>query len=54
VAADLGWLVAGVSASPLPGPSGNVEFFLWLQAEPAAPLSDAEIRTIVETAEVTG
>lgn len=27
-AAELGWGVAGVVASPLPGPSGNVEFFV--------------------------
>lgn len=25
-----GWVVSGVAASPLPGPKGNVEFFLWL------------------------
>jgi 23S rRNA (cytidine1920-2'-O)/16S rRNA (cytidine1409-2'-O)-methyltransferase len=30
-AATLGLGVAGVVASPLPGPSGNVEFFLWLR-----------------------
>jgi 23S rRNA (cytidine1920-2'-O)/16S rRNA (cytidine1409-2'-O)-methyltransferase len=30
-AARLGWGVAGVARSPLPGPSGNVEFFLWLR-----------------------
>lgn len=26
----LGWVVSGVAASPLPGPKGNVEYFLWL------------------------
>jgi 23S rRNA (cytidine1920-2'-O)/16S rRNA (cytidine1409-2'-O)-methyltransferase len=36
-AADLGLGVAGVTASPLPGPSGNVEYFLWLRRG-AAPL----------------
>jgi 23S rRNA (cytidine1920-2'-O)/16S rRNA (cytidine1409-2'-O)-methyltransferase len=30
VAMELGWSVAGVAASPLPGPKGNVEYFLWL------------------------
>jgi 23S rRNA (cytidine1920-2'-O)/16S rRNA (cytidine1409-2'-O)-methyltransferase len=30
-AAELGLGVAGVVASPLPGPSGNVEYFLWLR-----------------------
>jgi 23S rRNA (cytidine1920-2'-O)/16S rRNA (cytidine1409-2'-O)-methyltransferase len=54
VAAELGWLTAGVCVSPLPGPSGNVEFFLWLRADTAAPLSEDDIRAIVETAEVGG
>jgi 23S rRNA (cytidine1920-2'-O)/16S rRNA (cytidine1409-2'-O)-methyltransferase len=38
-AATLGWGTAGVARSPLPGPSGNVEFFLWLRrdADPADP-----------------
>lgn len=30
-ATGLGLEVAGVARSPLPGPSGNVEFFLWLR-----------------------
>ena len=33
---SLGLGVAGVVTSPLPGPSGNVEFFLWLRRGPAA------------------
>jgi 23S rRNA (cytidine1920-2'-O)/16S rRNA (cytidine1409-2'-O)-methyltransferase len=32
-AAELGWGAAGVARSPLPGPSGNVEFFLWLRRD---------------------
>jgi 23S rRNA (cytidine1920-2'-O)/16S rRNA (cytidine1409-2'-O)-methyltransferase len=28
---EVGLGVAGVTASPLPGPSGNVEYFLWLR-----------------------
>jgi len=45
-AAQLGLGVAGVTASPLPGPSGNVEFFLWLRRDAAA--ADPErVRTIV-------
>src|SRR5580693_6442816 len=32
-AADLGWLTVGVTASPLPVPSGNVEYFLWLRSQ---------------------
>lgn len=30
-----GWGARAVTTSPLPGPSGNVEFFLWLRAGPA-------------------
>ncbi len=30
-ATALGWGPRGVATSPLPGPSGNVEFFLWLR-----------------------
>jgi 23S rRNA (cytidine1920-2'-O)/16S rRNA (cytidine1409-2'-O)-methyltransferase len=37
-AASLGLGVAGITASPLPGPSGNVEYFLWLRR--GAPLLD--------------
>lgn len=40
-AAELGLGVRAVTASPLPGPSGNVEFFLWLTA--AAPPLDEEL-----------
>src|SRR5579884_2284259 len=38
-AEELGWHTVGVVASPLPGPSGNVEYFLWLRAQPEQPLS---------------
>ncbi|HEX4471096.1 MAG TPA: TlyA family RNA methyltransferase [Nocardioides sp.] len=34
-AAGRGWGARAVTASPLPGPSGNVEFFLWLRRGPA-------------------
>ena len=37
---ELGLGVAGVAASPLPGPSGNVEFFVWFRRD--APPADAE------------
>jgi 23S rRNA (cytidine1920-2'-O)/16S rRNA (cytidine1409-2'-O)-methyltransferase len=46
-AADLALGVAGVTASPLPGPSGNVEYFLWLRPG-AAPLDPAQLRGAVE------
>ena len=32
-AEELGWHTVGVAASPLPGPAGNVEYFLWLRAQ---------------------
>jgi 23S rRNA (cytidine1920-2'-O)/16S rRNA (cytidine1409-2'-O)-methyltransferase len=34
-AAQRGWGARAVTVSPLPGPSGNVEFFLWLRHAPA-------------------
>jgi len=40
---SLGLGTAGVVASPLPGPSGNVEYFLWLKpGGPALQESDVE------------
>lgn len=43
----------GVAASPLPGPRGNVEYFVWLRSSPltgAAPLTGLpeRVRTVVE------
>ncbi|MCV7210796.1 MULTISPECIES: TlyA family RNA methyltransferase [Mycolicibacterium] len=46
-AAELHWHTVDVTASPLPGPSGNVEFFLWLRATTDHPLQgDALQRAI--------
>ncbi len=45
-AAELGLGVLGVTASPLPGPSGNVEYFLWLRRG-APALRDEELRRAV-------
>jgi 23S rRNA (cytidine1920-2'-O)/16S rRNA (cytidine1409-2'-O)-methyltransferase len=39
--------VAGVAASTLPGPSGNVEYFLWLRRD-APPLRDSDLRRAIE------
>jgi 23S rRNA (cytidine1920-2'-O)/16S rRNA (cytidine1409-2'-O)-methyltransferase len=47
VAARLGWPARGVVRSPLPGPSGNVEFFLWLHPGPEPGLADEDIARIV-------
>ncbi|MDT4937066.1 MAG: rRNA (cytidine1920-2-O)/16S rRNA (cytidine1409-2-O)-methyltransferase [Pseudonocardiales bacterium] len=46
-AAELGWLPAGVVRSPLPGPSGNVEFFLWLRRMERPSIDDDLIRSVV-------
>jgi 23S rRNA (cytidine1920-2'-O)/16S rRNA (cytidine1409-2'-O)-methyltransferase len=43
----LGLGVRGVTASPLPGPSGNVEYFLWLRRG-APPLDHAELQRAIE------
>jgi 23S rRNA (cytidine1920-2'-O)/16S rRNA (cytidine1409-2'-O)-methyltransferase len=45
--AGLGLGVRGVTASPLPGPSGNVEYFLWLRRG-APPLDEAALHAAVE------
>jgi 23S rRNA (cytidine1920-2'-O)/16S rRNA (cytidine1409-2'-O)-methyltransferase len=39
-AARLGWGARAVVTSPLPGPSGNVEYFLWLRHGPATVGAD--------------
>ncbi len=45
-AAERGWGAEAVTVSPLPGPSGNVEFFLWLRHGPAT-LDDESLAVIV-------
>ncbi|AWT54713.1 cytotoxin/hemolysin, TlyA [Mycolicibacterium smegmatis] len=51
-AAALQWHAVDVTASPLPGPSGNVEYFLRLRAETDSPLEgdalEAAVRRAVE------
>ena len=42
-AAELGLGVRGITASPLPGPAGNVEYFLWLRRG-APPLEAEQLR----------
>jgi 23S rRNA (cytidine1920-2'-O)/16S rRNA (cytidine1409-2'-O)-methyltransferase len=47
-AAGLGLGALGVTASPLPGPSGNVEYFLWLRSgAPALDPAEAD-RAVAE------
>ncbi|OBA60964.1 16S/23S rRNA (cytidine-2'-O)-methyltransferase [Mycobacterium sp. 1100029.7] len=42
-ATELGWTTVDVTASPLPGPSGNVEYFLWLRNETDRGLDGDEL-----------
>jgi 23S rRNA (cytidine1920-2'-O)/16S rRNA (cytidine1409-2'-O)-methyltransferase len=49
-AAELDWHTVGVAASPLPGPSGNVEFFLWLRRGPAE-IGEADVAAEVGAAD---
>ena len=46
-AAAIGLGVRGVTASPLPGPAGNVEYFLWLRRG-APPLDTAALLRAIE------
>jgi 23S rRNA (cytidine1920-2'-O)/16S rRNA (cytidine1409-2'-O)-methyltransferase len=46
-AGQLGLGVPGVTASPLPGPAGNVEYFLWLRRG-APPLDDGQLERAIE------
>jgi 23S rRNA (cytidine1920-2'-O)/16S rRNA (cytidine1409-2'-O)-methyltransferase len=43
---DLGLGVMGVTASPLPGPAGNVEYFLWLRRGAPALVDDNLVAAI--------
>ncbi|MGH3544478.1 MAG: TlyA family RNA methyltransferase [Mycobacteriales bacterium] len=47
-AAQHGWGVVGMAPSPLPGPAGNREFFLWLRDD-AAPVDPEAVNRMVAT-----
>ena len=49
-AAELQWHTVAVTASPLPGPSGTVEFFLRFRAEADAPLVGESLERAVARA----
>ncbi|HEX5596522.1 MAG TPA: TlyA family RNA methyltransferase [Micromonosporaceae bacterium] len=51
-AAGLGLGLVDVTASPLPGPSGNVEFFIWLRQGPSS-VDDLRVRAVVAAGPVT-
>jgi 23S rRNA (cytidine1920-2'-O)/16S rRNA (cytidine1409-2'-O)-methyltransferase len=52
-AAARGWGARAVTVSPLPGPSGNVEFFLWLRSG-AATVTPEDIAEVVRGAAAPG
>ncbi|MBA3233951.1 MAG: 16S/23S rRNA (cytidine-2'-O)-methyltransferase, partial [Propionibacteriales bacterium] len=47
-AAELGLGVEAVCASPLPGPSGNVEYFCWFRRG-SAPIDSTAVAHMVAT-----
>ena len=47
-AESLGLGVRGITASPLPGPAGNVEYFVWLHRG-APPLDEDDLLRAIET-----
>ena len=50
-AATLGLSCRGVVASPLPGPSGNLEYFLWLRKDGGASAPDPDqLQSMIDTA----
>jgi 23S rRNA (cytidine1920-2'-O)/16S rRNA (cytidine1409-2'-O)-methyltransferase len=53
-AAELGWHTIDVAASPLAGPSGNVEYFLWLRARCDRPLTGGALEHAVQRAVAEG
>ncbi len=53
-AEELHWHTVDVTASPLPGPSGNVEYFLWLRAETDRPLQGEPLEAAVRRAVAEG
>jgi 23S rRNA (cytidine1920-2'-O)/16S rRNA (cytidine1409-2'-O)-methyltransferase len=53
-AAELQWHTVGVTASPLPGPSGNVEYFLHLRGRAESPLQGDRLEEAVHQAVAEG
>ncbi len=53
-AAELHWHTIDITASPLPGPSGNVEYFLHLRARTDSPLRGEGLEHAVRQAVAEG
>ncbi|MGE0216859.1 TlyA family RNA methyltransferase [Mycolicibacterium sp.] len=49
-AVELGWHAVAVSASPLPGPAGNVEYFLQLRADAGRAIPPGSLHEVVQRA----
>jgi 23S rRNA (cytidine1920-2'-O)/16S rRNA (cytidine1409-2'-O)-methyltransferase len=52
-AAGKGWGAVAVTTSPLPGPSGNIEYFLWLRKGPAGVGADEISTEVRRTADLS-
>lgn len=50
-ALEVGFIFKGVGASPLPGPSGNVEYFIWLVYPPESPVGKNPEKAIIGSEE---
>jgi 23S rRNA (cytidine1920-2'-O)/16S rRNA (cytidine1409-2'-O)-methyltransferase len=53
-AAELHWHTVAVIASPLPGPSGNVEYFVRLRSRTDSPLQGTSLEQAVAAAVAEG
>ena len=51
--AGLGWGARAIAASPLPGPSGNVEFFVWLRRGEPTLADDDIVGEVARAASLT-
>ena len=49
-----GWGARAVTVSPLPGPSGNVEYFLWLRRGPSQLAPGAIDAEVARSASLSG
>jgi 23S rRNA (cytidine1920-2'-O)/16S rRNA (cytidine1409-2'-O)-methyltransferase len=47
-----GWGARAVTTSPLPGPSGNVEYFVWLRHGPGTVTEDEVVAEVRRTADL--
>jgi len=52
--AALGLTVRDVVRSPLPGPSGNVEFFVWFQRQDGAGVVEVPVERIASAVLASG